>query len=227
MRLLQIIFLGIMVAPLEGKPPVVRRQAAVLEKTVEIDGQGQVKVQAADAGKELEQGSSPHTVKMVVDGNGMATKNTEPTQVLMARAAKEFFADEQDAALDELEAMTIQSSLAGKAPRPPPPRRRRAPPRRRRAPPPPPPPVNCEWGPWTKGECSKTCGGGKRTDTRVKTRTESNGGTCDGESIAQNLECNDEDCPTTTTLMTTVKNYASRMSHCGLGLCMVMGAILA
>merc|ERR1740130_384417 len=120
--------------------------------------------------------------------------------------------EENDVALDELEAMTIQAALAGKAPvpPPPPPRRRRDPPRRRRAPPPPPPPVNCAWGAWTEGSCSKTCGGGKRTDTRVKSKPESNGGTCSGESSLPNQECNDEDCPTTTPLMTTVKAFANR-----------------
>jgi len=172
--------------------------------------------------------------------------------------------EENDVALDELEAMTIQAALAGNSWHP---RRRsarrRAPPgegegrpqrgqgregggaldewhvtdqteswtdtfdndrrpynadtmgrrrgpRRRRRAPPPPPPVNCQWGPWTEGECSKTCGGGNRTDTRVKTRPESNGGTCTGESSLSDQECNDEDCPTTTLLMTTVKAFASR-----------------
>jgi len=185
-------------------------------------------------------------VHVALDSNGHLTQQAHDTKVL-ARAAtalepieavkpvtkdgkttKVFDFDEEeeqnDVALDELEAMTIQAALAGKAPPPPPPpppRRRRDPPRRRRAPP---PPVNCEWGPWTEGECSKTCGGGKRTDTRVKTRQETtkivgnywrrarDAGNCPGESSLANQECNDEDCPTTTTLMTTtvVKAFASR-----------------
>ena len=27
--------------------------------------------------------------------------------------------------------------------------------------------VNCEWDEWNEGECSKQCGGGKRTNTRA------------------------------------------------------------
>jgi len=132
-------------------------------------------------------------------------------------------AEENDVALDELEAMTIQAALAGKAP---PPRRRRAPPRRRRDPPRrrrAPPPVNCVWGAWVEGSCSKTCGGGKRTDTRTKDKSESNGGTCEGESTLPNQECNDEDCPTTTTLMTTVKAAANHMG----GVCLLPYVLLS
>merc|ERR1712136_358172 len=37
-------------------------------------------------------------------------------------------------------------------------------------------PVDCEWRDWQYGECTKTCGGGKRTNTRSKRIEESFGG---------------------------------------------------
>jgi len=55
-------------------------------------------------------------------------------------------------------------------------------------------PVDCEWRDWQYGECTKTCGGGKRTNTRSKRIEESFGGVCIGESIAIE-ECNTQNCP--------------------------------
>lgn len=43
-------------------------------------------------------------------------------------------------------------------------------------------PVNCIWGEWKIGTCSKTCGPGRRTDVRTKEAIEENGGTCQGKS---------------------------------------------
>ena len=54
--------------------------------------------------------------------------------------------------------------------------------------------MNCEWAEWDIGVCSETCGGGTRTKTRAKTKDESNGGVCDGDTKIEE-KCNTEDCP--------------------------------
>ena len=56
--------------------------------------------------------------------------------------------------------------------------------------------VNCEWNDWQYGECSKTCGGGYRTNNRTKRIEEAFGGVCDGESTAIE-DCNKISCPGT------------------------------
>jgi len=55
-------------------------------------------------------------------------------------------------------------------------------------------PVNCEWNPWKLGECSVTCGEGKRTDTRTKKVVEKNGGQCSGKSTRIE-HCKPKECP--------------------------------
>jgi len=42
--------------------------------------------------------------------------------------------------------------------------------------------VDCVWGEWKKGECSKSCGLGLRKDVRKKLVVEEHGGTCEGKS---------------------------------------------
>ena len=54
--------------------------------------------------------------------------------------------------------------------------------------------VNCEWSPWNSQSCTKTCGGGELVKTRSKTVTESNGGTCNGQST-ETETCNPNNCP--------------------------------
>ena len=54
--------------------------------------------------------------------------------------------------------------------------------------------MNCQWGDWIDGKCSKTCGGGTLTSTRNKTIVESDGGTCNGKSTKIE-DCNTNDCP--------------------------------
>ena len=55
--------------------------------------------------------------------------------------------------------------------------------------------VDCKWGDWSFGECSKSCGGGIRFDIREKLIKALNGGKdCSGPSnITEN--CNIHDCP--------------------------------
>ena len=56
--------------------------------------------------------------------------------------------------------------------------------------------VNCQWDEWVIGKCSKTCGTGKRTNTRTKLVVEKNGGICTGAPT--NTEtCNTKKCPGT------------------------------
>ena len=53
---------------------------------------------------------------------------------------------------------------------------------------------DCEWSEWQLGECSKSCDGGIRTNTRTKTIEEVNGGVCEGGEITEET-CNTESCP--------------------------------
>ena len=55
--------------------------------------------------------------------------------------------------------------------------------------------VDCVWGNWQNGTCSKTCGDGEVTRTRSKKVEAANGGNdCDGESVV--LEnCTSQPCP--------------------------------
>ena len=60
------------------------------------------------------------------------------------------------------------------------------------------PAVNCEWSDWEIGECSVTCAGGRRTNSRTKTVEESDGtdedGFCEGEPTMEE-DCNTQACP--------------------------------
>ena len=55
--------------------------------------------------------------------------------------------------------------------------------------------INCVWGDWGRyTSCSKSCGGGTQTRTRVKTTEEQNGGSCAGGTLEVN-DCNTDSCP--------------------------------
>ena len=55
--------------------------------------------------------------------------------------------------------------------------------------------MDCEWDEWKLGECSKTCGGGERTNTRdTKVRAAHGGDECSGSSTV-NEPCSVEECP--------------------------------
>ena len=53
--------------------------------------------------------------------------------------------------------------------------------------------VQCEWGGWLDGGCSRTCGGGTATMFRTKIQIEV-GTRCKGEHFKQ-IKCNTEECP--------------------------------
>ena len=55
--------------------------------------------------------------------------------------------------------------------------------------------VDCTWNDWELGECSVTCGGGTRVDTRTVATEEMYGGTCDPEGDLKVEHCNTDDCP--------------------------------
>ena len=54
--------------------------------------------------------------------------------------------------------------------------------------------MDCEWSDWRTGQCSVTCGGGNRINTRTKTVEEANGGVCVGEEREEEA-CNNQNCP--------------------------------
>ncbi len=56
--------------------------------------------------------------------------------------------------------------------------------------------MECIWSKWENGECSKTCGGGNRTNTRVKIVEEMHDGICEGDPTVIE-ECNMQECPGT------------------------------
>ena len=54
------------------------------------------------------------------------------------------------------------------------------------------------------GTCSKTCGTGTRTNTRIKLVEEANGGTCSGQPT-EIEECNTQPCPGIYVNMITIR----------------------
>ena len=53
--------------------------------------------------------------------------------------------------------------------------------------------VNCQWEDWNSGDCSKSCGLGQMTKTRVKALVEAHGGTCSGDTTSTEA-CNTHSC---------------------------------
>ena len=62
---------------------------------------------------------------------------------------------------------------------------------------------NCQWSPWKLSACTKSCNGGNRSKTRVKTSKESCGGSCKGSSSIVE-DCNTETCPGKYVLVHTI-----------------------
>ena len=57
--------------------------------------------------------------------------------------------------------------------------------------------VDCIWGEWVTGECSKTCGRGIRSDYREKLQIQLYGGIdCQGDGI-RHEDCFIKECPST------------------------------
>ena len=66
--------------------------------------------------------------------------------------------------------------------------------------------VDCAWGEWQNGTCSKTCGGGELTHTRTKLVEAAHGGKeCNGEAT-ETVNCNTETCPSKRLLELSCKN---------------------
>ena len=57
---------------------------------------------------------------------------------------------------------------------------------------------HCAWDDWIMGDCSVTCGGGTRTNTRTSKASAANGGVvCNEETISIDEACNVQPCPGT------------------------------
>ena len=54
---------------------------------------------------------------------------------------------------------------------------------------------DCTWNEWKYGDCSVSCGGGFRTDTREMKSEAEFGGYCDLTGNSRKVECNTQDCP--------------------------------
>ena len=55
---------------------------------------------------------------------------------------------------------------------------------------------HCAWEDWVIGDCSVTCGGGTRTNTRTSKASAANGGVvCNEETISIDEDCNVHPCP--------------------------------
>jgi hypothetical protein len=55
--------------------------------------------------------------------------------------------------------------------------------------------VHCEWNDWTIGACTKSCGGGTRTNNRtIKVSEEHGGNKCNGTASVEEI-CNSQECP--------------------------------
>ena len=55
-------------------------------------------------------------------------------------------------------------------------------------------PTDCKWGDWELGECTKTCGGGKRTNYRKILVHQSNGGKACTGTTWKTEDCNTQSC---------------------------------
>ena len=56
--------------------------------------------------------------------------------------------------------------------------------------------VDCVWSGWSdNGACSKTCGGGTKSQIRSKIIVEKNSGSCIGSSKRYGISCNTNYCP--------------------------------
>lgn len=205
-----------------SSPSVVRRMAstsnehialavdaqgdAIQERSAPVaDENGKVDIVVSSTGvasPEAEQvGSETVDVTNPVKSYKMGSATSGKDIFDRADSRVEFDFDEDDdnageAALDELEAMTIEAALLKKHPPPPPAAR------------------DCKWSDWQNdGDCSQTCGGGWQPRKRTEKVKAAHGGKkceCDIDdppTAACDYEikkpCDNEACPTTTTLTTT------------------------
>lgn len=165
---------------------------------------------ASNDGKESHENSHAQTSEKAVNG-GVVRKehhaHADKEQSTHASLSEQsVFSDEEedDTALDELEAMTIARTLEKK----------HTPPWG------PPAAVPCTWHEWENdGSCSYTCGGRGKTGqkmSRGKNPAKHGGVGCHGKTTKQ-VECAIEECPTTTTTTeeeatTTTAGGAPRMT---------------
>lgn len=76
--------------------------------------------------------------------------------------------------------------------------------------------VDCEWADWDIGECSKTCGGGKRINTRDKKVKAAHGGLdCQGAPTKKDI-CNVQACPGNISKIQTIRWNQGRKDGIGI-----------
>jgi len=80
--------------------------------------------------------------------------------------------------------------------------------------------VDCVWSDWTIGECSQTCGEGKRTNTRTKVLAQFGGKECEGEGSAVE-DCNLPECPDPCYGFNGYTSVCYEPEWSGLNVCMV------
>ena len=73
--------------------------------------------------------------------------------------------------------------------------------------------VDCEWGEWELGDCSKSCGGGIRLNYREKTVHEMFGGKCEGYPTFEE-HCSPQNCPGITKLIEPIFDPCKYISNC-------------
>jgi hypothetical protein len=145
----------------------------------------------------------PHAAAAKSETPHVRSEKEQPSHASMAQQSVFSDEEEDDAALDELEAMTIARTFE----------RKRSPPWG------PPAAVPCTWQEWeNEGSCGVTCGGrGKdaQKQTRGSNPAKHGGGGCQGKKSRQ-VECAIEECPTTTITteeeVTTTTGGALRMA---------------
>lgn len=92
-------------------------------------------------------------------------------------------------------------------------------------------PVDCAWGEFKAwGECSISCGGGKRIRTRSEQTPARGGGKPCAGSKSESGDCNQQACPTTTTTTTTTTSTSTtknKTKSSSILLCQPMRALMA
>lgn len=177
-------------------------------KAMEINGEGKVVALVEEMPASTEKTRSPVEVSGNQADGAKAGAPADQSSLMRSKRTEskislEHGKEDDDPALDELEAMAIRTKLHEKdehdsAQGSDGHRRRRwwgskeIPEK---------PKVDCRWTPWgDKGDCSKTCGGGKQKQKRRKSPEAAHGGKkCEGDDERNTKKCNEDDCPTTTT----------------------------
>jgi len=186
----------------EAKPIAAEQSHA---KEASHDGKEPHKVHDAKKPNEPVHGGVSHAPEPKGKEHLKHSDKEQPPPASMTQHSAFSDEEEDDAALDELEAMTIARTFEKKA----------APPWG------PPAAVPCRWNEWEDdGSCAFTCGGRGKTgqkQARGKNPPQHGGSGCHGKTT-KSVECAIQDCPTTVTTTeeeatTTTAGGAPRMAN--------------